>query len=264
MIGKNTLCKAYICEFKKSKRSAAFWLSFIGVMSIVGIFFLIRLIKYEHFIPKDGANPWDGLILSNMFSVGALFLPFYVILLTTLFVQIEHRTNMWKHLKIQPFHFSAIFYGKLMSIVTYIVFTHILFAVMLLMSGYLLGFLRPELKFLEFSPDILTMATYVSQYIISSLAMLIIQFWISMRTSSFVVPIGTGLVFYIAAMILINGWEDIIYFPYAYSNLVTYAGRGIVKLDKIYGVLNINLFSLIYFMVLSVIAYFDIRRLEVK
>ena len=260
----NTLFKAYYCEFKKSKRSAAFWLSFAGVLSIVGIFFLIRVIKYEHFIPKEGVNPWDKLVLDNLYTVGTLFLPFFVILLTTLFVHIEHRNNLWKHLKVLPFDFSAIFYGKLMAIVTYIIATHIFFVSFLLLSGVVSGLIHPELKFLEHNPDMLLIIKQTAQYIISSLGILILQFWLSMRTKSFILPIGVGLVCFIATMILINGWEDIIYFPYAYSTLITFSGRGIIQLDKIGGFLNISIFSILYFAILSIVSYFDIRRIEVK
>lgn len=260
----NTLLQAYICEFKKSKNSSAFWMSFVGVLSVVGIFFLIRIIKYEHFIPKQGMNPWDSLIKDNMNIIGALFLPFFVVLLTTLFVQIEHRTNLWKHLKVLPFHFSAIYYGKILAIVTYIVGTHLFFIVMLLLSGLISGLIHPELLFLKFQPDILLVIKLVSQYVISSLGILIIQYWISMRTKSFIIPIGIGLVNVIATLILIHGWEDIIYYPYAYSALVTMIESGKVSIDNIFGLPNISVYSVMYFTVLSIISYFDLKRIEVK
>ncbi|MFA8341969.1 MAG: ABC transporter permease [Rhodothermaceae bacterium] len=260
----NTMCKAFICELKKSKKSSAFWLSFLGTVSIAGIFFIMRVWKYEHFVPKEGVNPWDKFIFENFWSVGNFFLPFYVILLTALIVQLEHRTNMWKHLKVLPFHFSAIFYSKLMLIVTYIVGTHIFYTALMIGAGYLSGIIHPELKYMEFSPDFNAVITNMGLLIVSSFGMLAVQYWASMRTKSFVVPIGIGMVANIACMILVSRWEDIIYFPYAYASLTSFAERKMVKFDTIMGIRNINVFSILYFAGISLLAYFDIKRIEVK
>lgn len=245
----------YLNEFRKAKKSSAFWLALIAPILIVGIYFLAYFFKTEHFIPKEGVNPWVRLLNDNINNTAVMLLPFFIFLMTALIAQIELRNNMTKQLYILPFDKSALHYAKISFIISLLAMTMIYFVIANIISGYLLGVLRPELKFLEFTPDYLATISITSKLFISSLGLFIIQYWLSMRFKNMIIPLGFGFGMYIASIIFMQGWEKVVYFPYAYSMIAISKGG-------VPGGENIYIYSLIYFATISVLSYFDLRRKE--
>lgn len=253
---------SYINEFRKSKKSAAFWLSLLAPLMLVGIFFLAYYFEYKHFIPKPGNNPWIQFVKYNIQNTAFMLLPFFIILITVLISQIEHKNNMFKQLFILPVSKSAIHFGKISFVISLLLLTMFYFIAILFICGYLLGILRSELRFLEFSPDYYDIISITTKLFISSLGILVIQYWLSIRFKNMIIPLGIGLSMYIASMIMMQGWEKIIYIPYAYTGLSVIEHKTIGKGLK--GISNIYVFSLIYFTIGAILSYFDIRRTEIK
>lgn len=256
-----SLLTAYFNEYNKSKKSSIYWFSLLAPLSLVGIFFLAYFFKYEHFIPKAGINPWVNFVSSNITNTGFMLLPFYVILVSALYSQIEHKQNMYKQLNILPVDKSSIHFAKVSFLISLIVLTMVYFVIMLLVCGYTLGMIHPELKFLNYSPDWAEIISAVTKLFISTLGYMTIQLWLSMRFKNIIVPLGIGLALYIGSAIAIQGWDKIIYFPYAHSMIaVISSDRGM----GLPGAQNIYLYSLIYFSILSVLSYFDLRKVQIK
>ncbi|MEJ7678058.1 MAG: hypothetical protein WKG06_09380 [Segetibacter sp.] len=93
---------------------------------------------------------------------------------------------------------------------------------------------------------------------ISTLPILAIHFWLSFRIKNLIINIGIGLIGLITGLVLAspNTWNNVIYYPYAFPALLAY------KLNPNYHYANYpaNLYSLIYFLAISVLCYLDFNK----
>jgi len=71
---------AFQTEIIKIKRSAAFWLCFIGSGFIPGILTLMYLLKPNEFLPRLKIQPWESHFLRGWQSFSVFLLPMFVIL----------------------------------------------------------------------------------------------------------------------------------------------------------------------------------------
>lgn len=213
-----TLYYSILNEFLKLKRTPALYLSLIGAGLIQFLFFGIRFFKTKYFIPAEGVNPWIGFIQKSFMASSFLLLPLFIILITSLLVQTEFKAKAWKQLLVMPVKKEVLFVSKFITIIGLLFFTFILFNVLLVLNGYLLGWIRPELNFSLFAPDYNLLFKISSKLILVSLSLVCIQYWLSIFIKNFIIPLGIGLVGLITGLILIS-WKKIVYFPYMHHYL---------------------------------------------
>lgn len=219
------IVKLIYAEAIKLKRTPALIISIIGASLIQCLFFCMRFFKPEYFLPKEGVNPWIDFINSSFMQSSFLLLPMFIILITALILFTEHKANAWKQVLIMPNSRFQLFCAKYTIIVVLVLGTFILFGFLLLLNGFVLGWLRPELNFLNYKPDYLLLLKSGTKLFLMSISIISIQFWLSIHIKNIAIPLGIGMAMVIAGLIL-SSWEHIIYFPYTHHFLSAYEIAG--------------------------------------
>src|ERR1700730_1202400 len=89
-------------EMLKTKRTAAVWLSLLGAAFVPIVYCIAFIAKPDFFVPKTKPDAW-GFLIGQNWKVAAIFLlPMYVILISSLLVQVEYRNNTWKQVYTSP------------------------------------------------------------------------------------------------------------------------------------------------------------------
>ncbi len=251
-------------ETLKLKRTFAFWLTMISACLIPILFFVVYLVKWEKLIPEAGVNPWDQFANEQIRSTLAALVPLFIVLITSLIIQIEHKALAVKQLFTTPIPKWSSYFGKLSIIMALVFFTYAFYYLLILINGNLLGILRPSLKFSEFSPDYLYHAKVLFRSFASVLGILAIQFWLSFRFKNFIIPLGIGMVLVVVGLIAAQAREAI-YFPYSYSILgIQPMDEGVADPEKFWWFPKVAWYSLGCFALISILGYLDIKRMNIK
>jgi hypothetical protein len=127
--------------------------------------------------------------------------------------------------------------------------------------GYLVGAIKPELKLTEFSPQYTLSIKMIFRAIVSILAMVGLQFWLSFRIKNFIIPLGIGMVLMITGLVLYKG-EESIYYTYSY-NMLSLLPRG-ETMPNLSWFPTVSFWSLGYFLLFTILGYIDISKSNVK
>lgn len=245
-------------EVLKVKNSLAFWLSFLGTTGIIVAFFFIMLFGTENFIPSEGAHPWRHFFLVYYEGTAFMLLPLFAIIIATLMCYIEYRNNTWKHLLISTVPRTYLYLSKLLLTYLMIIIAHFLFIILMLISGVMLGLIRPDLQLFSTAPDMIFLFKLAFKTIISIGAMLAIQFWVSIRFRSFIVALGVGVIGFVLSSLLTDAWEYVIFLPYTYPLLYLRE----VYLDN--WLSSVEIYSIMYFLLCTVLGLFDFQKMTIR
>lgn len=210
-------------EWLKTKRTAAFWITIAGSAFIPAVSFLIYTLKPDHFVPELLKDPWQAHIMQSWRSASVLLLPMYVILTTSLIVQIEYRNNTWKQLYTLPRSYADIYFSKFIVIQAMILGCFLLFNIFLVLSGFAASLVNAGYHFDEKAIPFRQLLVLSFKLYISSLGITSIQYWLGLRLKNYIAPVGIGLALLITGIIILN-WEKIYYYPYAYTALSFFRG----------------------------------------
>lgn len=247
-------------EFIKLKRTFAFWLTIINGLVFPFLFFIIYLIKHEKMVPALGVNPWEKFMVNLVENSIPFLIPMFIVLITSLIIQVEHKSHGIKHLFSLPIPKWSVYYGKLSIIIVSIITSYIYFFIAILMFGVLLGMFYSDLGFLDFQPDYLKYIKMLAMSFIASLGIVGIQFWMSFRFKNFIVPLGVGITLVIIGLIASQAPESI-YFPYSFSILSISFGE---TMPQTFGISSVTVYSICFFIITAILGYIDIKRLNVK
>lgn len=251
----STLIHSIQSDIIKTKRSSAFWLSLIGSIFIPIIFFLMYTFKPEPFIKDLGENPWFVHFNRGWQSLSGFLLPMFVILTCSLMMQIEYKNNTWKQVFASPQTLSNVFFSKMISIHAMIIFCILLFNVFMIASALMANLLNSKFLFLSRSFALTAVLKMSLKTYVSILAILAIQYWLSLRLRNFIAPIGIGLGLLITSLILMQ-WEHIDKMPYAFPLLTFMKG----KPEGSSFFLRHEYYSMGMFVVLTGLALWDLSR----
>ncbi|UOG74377.1 ABC transporter permease [Hymenobacter tibetensis] len=197
----------------KLRRTAALRLTlFSGALPVL-LGFMIYFFKGD-IIMKSGGDPWPRFISMAWQTAGTLLLPLFVVLLTSLVVNIETKATAWKHLYAQPVGRGAVFGSKLLLLLGLNALALVLFAGLMLGAGALLAVLRPKLGFQDYAVPFNAVGWMLMRTYIATLGLLAVQYIVSLYWRSFVVPVGVGMGAVVATIALLQ-WEHADKIPYA-------------------------------------------------
>lgn len=250
---------SFFNEILKLKRTFAVWLCIISAGFIPLIYFIYYFLKHTETIPASGVNPWEKFLGTHLSSAIPFLVPLFVVIITSLVMQVEHKSEGIKQLFSLPIPKWSIYFGKLLVVIGIVLTTYLLFYLFTFLSGNLLGFLRPELKFLSFEPPYLHFFIALFRSFIAILGIIAIQFWLSFKLKNFIIPMGIGIVLVITGLTVYNA-EEAIYFPYSYNLL------NITNLNpqQLVWVTSISLYSLGFFVAAALMGYLHVRRMNIK
>jgi lantibiotic transport system permease protein len=213
-------------ELLKTKRTSAMWLTVIGAAFIPFINIIKCVSRPDYFVAQVQRDPWKVWIEYNWQIAASFFLVMYLILLSSLIVQIEYRNNTWKQVYTTPRAYADIFLSKFVIIHFLVIGCFLLFNVFIIASGYITAIVQPRYEFLGQAVPLKEMMLTSLRMYSSVLAVLAIQYWLSLRLGNFVIPLGVGLALFTVGF-MIRQWEHIYYYPYMYPFLIYFNNPGL-------------------------------------
>ena len=244
-------------ELIKTRRSASFWMSLIGSAFIPLIFFLTYVFNPGKNLPRLQEAAWETHMMQGWQAFSAFLLPMFVVLICSLIPQLEYKNNAWKQVFTTPQSIGTIYFSKYLSIIMMILFLFIMFNIFMILAAVIPNLLISEFPFFSSGFDWLGLVKLNIKSFISLLAIVSIQYWLSLRFKNFIVPIAIGLCFLITALIVVL-WEHASKVPYAYPALsfmkMTVEGNKATTFLK-----NHELNSILYFIVFTAVGFLDMR-----
>jgi hypothetical protein len=242
-------------ELWKCCKTAAYWITILAGIFIPFTFWLMLVFKADHFVNIFKNNPWHSLLRNCWQPTAAFLMPCYVILVTSLVVQVEYRNNTWKQVYASPRSYADIFFSKFLVVHGLILTALLLFNVSILFAGFSVNIIHGGYTFSSTAVPWNEVLTVSGKMYISILAMTAIQYWISLRFKNFIAPIGIGLGLLITGLMIMQ-WEKVIYYPYAYTALTYFKDLNKGRL------VHLN-YSLIWFVGIILLAFWDtVKRKE--
>jgi len=247
-------------ELIKLKRTFAFWLTIISALLFPILFFIAYSLKHKTNTPEIGINPWEKFMTVQIENSIPFFIPMFIVLITSLIMQVEHKSLGLKHLFALPIPKWSIYFGKLTIVIFAIITTYVYYYIAILFTGALLGLIHPDLGFFNFQPEHLKFVKILFTSFIASLGIIGIQFWLSFRFKNFIVPLGFGMFLAIIGIIISQAPQSI-YFPYSFSVLSVSLGD---QMPLTFGTSSVVLFSIICFLITSIFGYIQIKKMNIK
>lgn len=259
------IIETFKSEITKTKKTFAFWITLLGPAVAPFIYFLVYFFKWKAFIPVEGANIWDGFIRNNMSLSSGLFMPMIVILIVALDMNLEYKSDSFKKMFVLPVSKEELFLGKVMLLVYQILFSLVVLFVLVLFFGLILGITRPELGFLNQSIDLIFFVQCLVKLMVSLLAIVAIQLFVSILSNNIIVSITFGVMCLISTLVIVQGWSYAIYEPYSFSITLSFGEKKYV-IPQLLGI-NITFFlSFLYFLIIGLAGMycFKYKRLDQK
>lgn len=223
------LFASYKAEMFKYKRTMAFMLTFLAPLVIAALITLVYFFRAEKMLTTD-VGSMQRVLGDGVGLAAGFFYTFYLILLTVLIHQVEHKARALKDLFSYPVSYFQTYTAKWLSAFTLIVVTLGLYVFFSVIG---IGFI--ELRYPELmSFDWAVLGEFVKQVAIIGLAsmfLLGIQFVIAMRWSNVILAFGLGIVGFISAIVVMQGWEYAHWHPYALGNMAYHALGGKSQID---------------------------------
>lgn len=249
-------CLNVKAEFFKTKGTAAVWLTILGAIFVPGINFIICMQRPDVMVGKLSPEPWLMFLRFNWKNVAAIILPLYGILMTSLIVQIEYRNHTWKQVYALPRTFADIFFSKVIVIHTFLLSFLVLFNIAIVASGLLTSQINPKYVFPCNGVPWMMMLTISSRVYLGLLAVMSIQYWLSLRFRNFAISLGVGMGLWIVGIVLMD-WDKIIYYPYMYSFLMFFTDFKVHPET----LLKLTISSIVSFIIFITLCFIDICKL---
>ncbi|GHA57551.1 ABC transporter permease [Pontibacter akesuensis] len=246
-------------ETLKLKNTFSLWLAVLAPCALISMYVLVFWAKGEHMV-KDGANAWHAFAAQSFMVYTIMLMPIFIALLTSLTNGIEHKSNGWKHLYSLPLPKGAIYLAKASTVLGLVLLSNAVYVVAYLAAGFFLSLVRPDLGFDVVEGLNIVYITCLKLYL-SCFVIVALQFWLSMRWSSFALSMGVGTVAIITVMVAMR-WEHIHYYPFAYPlmTVMTFPKGNDVQQVFVEPVL----LSLGSGLLIFILGYFDVARKRIS
>lgn len=181
------LLKSLRTDLIKYKKSLAVWIT-LAYPFFTAI--LVYIILYGTSELPD--NP-VFMFSRSMLLVASFFLPFYLVLVITQLNYTENRTVSWKVLYAQPVSRGAIFISKLIILLILCCCAYFLLLAFALGALKLLHLHHPDLQVINLKSDFMPAYGKLIKVFISASSMMAIQYYLSLRSRNFILPLGIGI-----------------------------------------------------------------------
>jgi hypothetical protein len=256
-------------ELIKFRGTVALWLTFLYPLGTV------ILTSLFHYAEREKALPDQVTFINNYNNLVAFFLPFYAVLMISFFCQVEHKNSMLKHLYSLPIPKWAFYFGKLAAAFLLMASAYLLLIAFMYISSLILGTLSPKLRI---SPafDHAYLWLIMTNTFLSSAALLVIQYILSLKLKNVVAPVAIGISMIILpiAVLMVLGMTGIIrnprvfewlpkydHYSYPYSFIFSMNHGGQVKMD----LFNLSLgIWLLIAIALAILGYIEISKRNIK
>jgi hypothetical protein len=174
--------------------------------------------KPELLILDSASTPWLWFGRQTIIFWSFLMLPLFITLETALIGGLEHSGNNWKHPFVQPVPRSAVYTSKLASGMALIALSQLMLFLYILLSGWLLGLLRPDTG-LNTAPPAQVILGYAAIAYVSSWLLISLHTYVGIRWKNFVVAMSFGIVMTVAGFLILNS-RLANFYPWALPGLI--------------------------------------------
>ena len=236
-------------EILKTKRSLALLMLFVTPFSVV----MLSTMMFLHGNGKQVAEVGWGIFWIGNFSLwGVFMLPLYIMLITVLLNQIEHKEGGWRHMLSLPISRIELFTSKLILACIYLLSANVILVLMIFVISGLLGLSGYTGEAID---GVTIPITFIIKATLAGMGILLIQQLLAWRFKNFIIPMATGVIgtFSVLQMASSKYW----YFnPWSYTLVATNSSN---SSRSEFGIT----LSLILFIIGFIVAYFYIRRRDV-
>ncbi|HEV7333286.1 MAG TPA: ABC transporter permease [Flavisolibacter sp.] len=238
-------------ELLKTKRTSI-WYACVLIALVVPVILLLDGDKEA--ISRLAAGPWQRVYQSGGQMLNILLLPLLTVLVCTLLPQLEYRNNTWKQVLSSPQTYVQLFLAKLALPLFIIMLFLLVFNCVLVFATVLLGTIYPGIRLSQHAFDWNVVLRFNGQTFAAILGVLGFQFWMGLRSRSFLLPIGLGVGLWILSAILAfeYKWAHADKFPFAFPFLSVYP-KYAAKVPMMLW------YSAGYFLLFVVLAFVDFR-----
>lgn len=241
-------------ELFKTKRTVALYFT-IAAASFGPLMSMLDLV-FDGIDKSIEKKIFNELLTTKFIMVGAVLLPWFIILITTLLAQIEYRNNTWKQVLTSPQSKASIYFAKFINIHLLIFLFLFINHLLMLINAVILHFMHPSLQVLGQSLDWPEIANTVCSSYLALFGVCAIQFWLALRFKNFLAPVAIGIAAWFVGSILViqlkAGFAD--YFPYSFHAYPWFPEYKDKDLTGIY------LTSLGYAALFLVVGFSDFRK----
>ncbi len=258
--------RSITAETYKLKRTPIFWISIIGGVTSALIVFLLFFVLIDEFV-EFNTSPWARYYGLSYGVMSLLLLVPYIILVCSTMVQSEYNSNAWKYLYSLPLAKGNIYFSKLAVAIGLIALTLFVFFATTLVGGFVLGMLRPEYEFSQYSPRIGEWAMMVTHSFIAILGVTALQYWLSIRWRNYIIPIGIGMMGFVMSVLIVDEQRVAKFFPYCYSMLLSNNQNGMENFggdNWIGGLMTVEWASIFFFMLFAAVGFYEQKVRNVK
>lgn len=188
-------------EILKTKRTAPLY--FTLAAAAFGPFMSMLDLVFDG-VDGDRRNTiFNELLTTKFMMTGAVVLPWFIILVSTLLPQIEYRNNTWKQVLTSPQTKLNIFLAKFINTQLFILLFLLANQLFMTTDAVILHFLEPSLNVLGqplngYEILMTPLNSYFSLFALST-----IQFWLGLRFKNFIVPVAIGIACWFIGSILV-------------------------------------------------------------
>lgn len=187
-----TFTASFRAEFLKTKRTSVIYLMLIAAFVVP----FVLVFDHDFTDPNSVANGWDHYYLDGFKVFAFVFIPFFLILASTLLMQIEVRNSAWKQVLASPQSIFHILLAKFFIIQTFTVAFLLIFNVYMIIGCALMDIIYGTdfLAYLNRWPELLklNLMAWGANMGISALS-----FWLALRYKNFIAPIGIGFLLWL-------------------------------------------------------------------
>lgn len=247
------LTASFRSELLKTKRTSI-WYTCLLIALVAPVILVLDDYDTKETFGRLAAGPWQWVYKSGGQMLNILLLPLFVVLTCTLLPQLEYRNNTWKQVLATPQTYGQLFLAKLALPFFMILAFLVVFNCLLLFAAILLGTIYPGIRLADHPFAWREVLRFNGQTIAAILGVLGFQFWMGLRSRSFLLPIGLGVGLWILSAMLVfeYKWADADKFPFAFPFLNVYPKYA----DK---VSTMQLYSAGYFVLFVALAFLDFR-----
>jgi hypothetical protein len=243
---------AVVAEWLKSRHTRLLLTTALLPVLVTAILFLLYYHTVDTDAPGNISNPWPTLVTRTFNILCFVILPMAIIMITSQSMQIEQKASAWKQLLTYPAPRWTVMAGKYLFALGLLVSILVLIAPLLLLNGWLLDWVKPQLAFHAFAFDWGALAIAIQETLVAMLAIFAIQFVLAWLLPNYTLPILIGMLSTVVFSTVADGWSKNIYIPYAYPLLRVHHSRGNLNVAEWVGTPVFLWYSLFYFLIISV------------
>ena len=142
-------------DFIKYRGTLVYWLMVLCPFAIAFLVFLASSMGPAKSLTEaiaKGENPWNHYIITHYRVITIFFFPLYIAMINGMIYAREHRHNAWKHIYTLPVPRWSIEVSKSLFSLIITFSTLIIFSLFIVLSGYLLSIVKPEINMMKYNP----------------------------------------------------------------------------------------------------------------